>query len=299
MSVIGQLGMQAAGAAIGTGFGLLQGSINDRRQRRQQEELQKLQIAGQKEMTDYQYQKMLQMWKDTNYSAQVSELNKAGLNPALMYGMSGGGGATVGGGGGGNVSGGNAPSGGGEMQAMSAMGIQMAQTAAQTELLKEQAKNVAADTENKQGVERDNIKADTENKILQQVINTFAGKEAKDVYERVMSPNRSVQSETYLKEMEAKQGLAATIYDLWQSGKLEEKSISEIESIALSNSKSREETRKITKEIDILEENLKGVKLDNVIKDLESKLQTQTGIDKNSPTWMKILGRLFVGLLNK
>ena len=36
------------------------------------------------------------MWKDTNYSAQMEELKKAGLNPGLLYGMSGGGATTIG-----------------------------------------------------------------------------------------------------------------------------------------------------------------------------------------------------------
>ena len=44
----------------------------------------------------------LEMWEKTNYPAQVAQMRKAGLNPALMYGQAGAGGQL----------GGTAPSGG-------------------------------------------------------------------------------------------------------------------------------------------------------------------------------------------
>ena len=92
-------------------MGLLLEGHNDRRQLRQQEKLQNLEIRGSKELTDYNAAKQLEMWKATNYPAQVEQMKLAGLNPALAYGMGGGGGVTS------NVatgktSGGQAPSGG-------------------------------------------------------------------------------------------------------------------------------------------------------------------------------------------
>ena len=71
--------------AIGGIFGIGLGAYNDNRQYNQQERLQNLQIKGSKELTDYQMMKQLQMWKDTNYGAQMEELRKAGLNPGLLY----------------------------------------------------------------------------------------------------------------------------------------------------------------------------------------------------------------------
>lgn len=295
---IGGFGQGVAGQLFGAGMGLLLEGHNDRRQRRQQEELQKLQIAGQKEMTDYNYAKQLQMWHDTNYSAQVAELEKAGLNPGLIYGMKGGGGVTTGSGGG-SVQGATAPSGGGEAIAGAQMGIQLQLLNAQKELINAQRNKTNAEAEKISGPDTENIKADTANKILQQVINDFAGKEAKEMYERVNHPNRAIQSKTLQDELEARQGIAGTIYELWLEGKLYDKSVAEIENILLSNEKTKGQTRQIIKSMDLLEENIKGAKLDNVIKELESKLQTATGIDKNSPYWLKILGRLFVGLFNK
>lgn len=293
MSFIENLAMQTAGQGIGAIIGMGMGKRNDERQREQQEYMQKLQMQGQKEMMDYSNMKQLEMWKNTSWGPQMELLKKAGLNPGLIYGMSGGGGQTTGSASG-NVSAGSTSQNPGEAQAAMAMGMQMAQMAAQTELIKSQTKKTETEAENigEGGVDR-------ENTILDNIIKQYTGKEAKDMYERVNAPNRAVQMETVLKEMEARQGIAGTIYELWVEGKLHEKSVAEIENILLNNQKTGANTRAIIKSMDLLEENIKGAKLDNIIKELETKLQTETGIDKNSPTWMKILGRLFVTLLNK
>lgn len=132
---------QAGGAVLG----MVLGGINDERQINQQTELQNLQIRGQKEMTDYSMQKQMEMWKNTNYGAQVEQMNKAGINPALLYGKGGGGGTTTGSPSG-NVSGAAAPTGGREIQDGMGLGIQ---TAAQIALLQAQKANVEADTANK------------------------------------------------------------------------------------------------------------------------------------------------------
>lgn len=146
-------GQEAANAGqqiLNSGMGLLLEGHNDRRQLRQQGKLQALEIQGQQQMTDYNMAKQLQMWKDTNYKAQMNELKQAGLNPGLIYGMSGGGGVTTGQATG-NVTGGKAPEGGNEVVNMLGMGIQR-------ELLEAQKANIEANTEN--------IKADTANKPL-------------------------------------------------------------------------------------------------------------------------------------
>lgn len=160
MPILESIGANAAGAAIGAGMGLMLGPTNDRRQRKQQARLQEIQIRGQKELTDYQYAKDLQMWKDTNYSAQMEQLKAAGLNPALLYGMSGGGGATMGTGGA-NVSGANAQQNPGEVQQMAGMGMQLGMNAAQTELIKAQTENIKAETAEKLGWGKENIETKT------------------------------------------------------------------------------------------------------------------------------------------
>lgn len=157
-SFIETLGQQAASSGTQTGIGAIYGLAleghNDRRQLKQQKKLQDLQIAGQKDLSAYNYGLQLDMWKNTSYPAQKELMQKAGLNPALMYGMSGGGGQTTGTPSG-NVTGAEAPRGGGEQ--LAAMGISM--QAAQLSLLKAQKENIEADTANKN--------ADTSNKPLQ------------------------------------------------------------------------------------------------------------------------------------
>lgn len=297
IEALGQgLGGQAASGLLGNVFGLMLEGHNDRRQLEQQKELGRLQLGFDKEMTDYSYMKQLQMWKDTNYKAQVEQMEEAGLNPALLYGMGGGGGSTTGGGAA-SSRGSEAPKGGGEM--MGIMGMSM-----QNALMGAQIKNIQADTKKKEveadktaGIDTELAQEQKENLVLQQVISKYTGLEAERVYERIKKPNTGIEAKTWQDEMEARQGIAGTIYELWAEGKLKEKSLAEIESILLGNAKSREEIRAIYKNIELLEENIKGAKLDNIIKDLEAQLQTQTGIDKSSPGWLKILGRLFVGLM--
>lgn len=169
------VGINAANSALGGVLGMAFAGANDRRQIKQQTKLQNLQIAGNKEMTDYQYAKQLQMWKDTNYSAQVAELKKAGLNEGLLYGMSGGGGTTTGSGGG-NVTGATAGQGGGG-EITAGMGLQLGLQASQMKLMEAQARNLDADTKKKSGVETelgyaniDNIRQQTSNAKVQQLL---------------------------------------------------------------------------------------------------------------------------------
>jgi len=282
----------AAGQIVGTGLGIMFAGANDRRQIRQQRRLNKLE----NEQTEFNMQKQLEMWEKTGYGPQKQQMKRAGINPALMYGMGGGGSQTA------SITTGtgqHAPSGGGEIPAIMGLGMQLA-------LLRAQKENIEADTEQKKavtektaGVDTENVKADTANKVLQQIVTEYTGKEAKDVYERIKNPNRNIEAKTFQDELEARQGIAGTIYEMWKEGKLKDKSVAELEQLLLANAKTREETRNIYKQGEILEENLKGAKLDNIIKDLETRLQTETGIDRSSPTWLKILGRLFVELMTK
>lgn len=196
MPFIEQLGQQMAGEAAQAGMGLILGGINDRRQIKQQQKLQDMQIAGSKELTDYNTAKQLQMWKDTSYSAQIEQMKKANVNPALMYGIGGGGGgstnvAT------GQVSGGDAPKGGGEAVAL--MGQQ-----AQYALLNAQTKNIEADTKLKEAdaanrpIQGANIKADTE---LKGTETRLKGLEA-ELKGKTMQDQIDIVSQEQLRSME-------------------------------------------------------------------------------------------------
>ncbi|AXH74945.1 MAG: DNA pilot protein [Microviridae sp.] len=84
------LGMiAAAGMNTTTGF------INNLMQVGQQERLNNVNEEYNKRMTDYNFQKQMEMWEKTGYGPQVQQMKEAGLNPALMYKGSGAGGQTA------------------------------------------------------------------------------------------------------------------------------------------------------------------------------------------------------------
>lgn len=140
-------------------MGLLLGPYNDERQMRQQERFQRMEIEGAKEMALFNQKQQMKMWEDTNYLAQRRQLEKAGMSVGLLYGKGGQGGslqATPG-----SVSAGKAerPQ---EMGMGLQLGMQSAMMKAQIALTQAQAKNLEADTANKEGVQRENVAASTE-----------------------------------------------------------------------------------------------------------------------------------------
>lgn len=143
---------QAAGMGLGTIYGLALEKHQDQRQLRQQDKLLYQQQGYNKEMTEWNRMQQLKLWEETNYKAQMEQLRKAGLNPGLIYGMSGGGGATTNIAQG-NVSGASAPQGGGEIPTMTGMGIQSAMAAAQIENIKAQTEKTKAETAKTTGVD--------------------------------------------------------------------------------------------------------------------------------------------------
>lgn len=159
------LGMLPAAAGV---VGGMIGQIGARRrQMEDQQKLQDMQVRGQKEMLEAQRQKEMQMWQDTNYSAQVDQMKQAGINPALLYGKGGGGGTTVGGGGM-SVSGGQASTSAQTTQASTGMGMmmgQLAMQAAQMELIKAQTNKTNVEANKIGGI--DTELATTENKFKQ------------------------------------------------------------------------------------------------------------------------------------
>lgn len=127
-----------AGLAIGTGTAVLNNAL----QIGQQQSLQNMQIAGQKEMGQFNQRMALDMWDKTNYSAQMAQMEKAGLNAGLMYGNSGGGGATTNVPTG-NVSGAQANP---DVSKGMAMGLQAEAIASQIEVNKAQTQKLNAET---------------------------------------------------------------------------------------------------------------------------------------------------------
>lgn len=81
---------------IGTAIDIGVGAVTSGAHYRKQRKLMEQQAVINKRMMDWQKQNQMDLWHATNYGPQKREMEKAGLNPALMYGMGGGGGATTG-----------------------------------------------------------------------------------------------------------------------------------------------------------------------------------------------------------
>jgi hypothetical protein len=114
-------------------------------QHRRQKEYMGIQHKNQKDLNQQAKDLALQQWKDTNYPAQMAMLKEAGLNPGLLYGMSGGGGTTANTGSGGSASGGSP----GTMPFMDVNAL------LQADLIKAQTLKTEAEAENISGVERE------------------------------------------------------------------------------------------------------------------------------------------------
>ena len=151
------MSQQWLGAAIGAAGGALGMIGQKKREERQmgyQKDLMGLQYRNQQKLNEQGHELQMKAWRDTNYPAQMAMLKEAGLNPGLLYGMSGGGGVTTGSQGGGSAASGsapNVPSVGMDIQNMMAA----AQIASQIKLTNAQAKKVEEETENIAGVERE------------------------------------------------------------------------------------------------------------------------------------------------
>jgi len=129
------------GAALGLGTEIAAGVGNqifgEMNQRRE--------LRGQKKALEQQNAAQMDMWNKTNYSAQVKHLKDAGLNPGLLYGMSGGGGVTTGSG---------SASAPGQAGSMGSMGmLQGAMMGAQIKALDAKAEKDRADADKTKGVD--------------------------------------------------------------------------------------------------------------------------------------------------
>lgn len=248
------IGTGAVSGLLGAGMGLMLQGGQDRRQLRQQQKLQNLEIQGNKQMVDYNMNKQLQMWKDTSYSAQREQMEKAGLNPALMYGIGGGGGQTTGQSTG-TVKGGDAPKGGGE--AMGAMGIM---SNAQLALMNAQKENIEADTKNKladvpvKGATVPNIEANTEN--------TKAQTKLTNLHQEIAQVAASVSRQTINEQMKAWENIVA-------------KGTAEIANMKADTTKKEQELKNLKSEVALntIKGALMNAQKENTNQDTKNKIQ--------------------------
>jgi hypothetical protein len=99
-------GATAIGAGV-QGIGIATGMGQGRKQYHRNKKLMRFQKQHQMDLNQHGHDLQMDMWNKTNYKAQLEHMKAAGLNPALMYGMSGGGGTTAGSQGGGSAQGGS------------------------------------------------------------------------------------------------------------------------------------------------------------------------------------------------
>ncbi len=128
-----------AGAASNLVGGLL---ANTRRQQQYGDQVKLMGIQQGNQMALNRQMQEIQMenWEKTNYDAQRKQMEKAGLNPALMYGGQGGGGMIAQSGTGGSAASGNAPT---PENGLGMMGIGLQQSA----ITMQQLDNMKADAE--------------------------------------------------------------------------------------------------------------------------------------------------------
>lgn len=160
---IAQLGQSAAQGAVAGGMGMGFSRIASRHDRRMAKKMQDqsmgIQMAGEREMMNYQQDKEIEMLKKSP-GATIEGMKEAGLNPALMYGMGGGsGGITTGHGGSPNITIGPPPKDTGSRS--EGMGIMLGLQAAQVELLKAQTEKTKVETVKTAGADTQNVQAQT------------------------------------------------------------------------------------------------------------------------------------------
>ena len=93
-NIVSSAGNSAGSGMVGLGLNLIGGLINggmsqeEAMQMQYENEIKKMQEQYNlnREMAKYSQELNKEMWEYTNYENQVKELEKAGLNPALLYG---------------------------------------------------------------------------------------------------------------------------------------------------------------------------------------------------------------------
>lgn len=185
------------GNVVGGVLGLALGGYNDERQLAQQQKLTDMQLTANAKMAGINKDNALQLWKDTNYSAQRKELEKAGLNPALIYAQGGPGGTTAGGATGSGVSGGTAASGGGkEILELRQQGMQMQLLKAQKDVLESEARKNNVEADFTAGAKTENTSASTNvlNTSIEKIIAETANINAKTELTKYQSNYQEIQN---------------------------------------------------------------------------------------------------------
>lgn len=236
--------------------------------------IQKQQLKGYKESLAAQNEAAYDLWDRTNYDAQVKQMKKAGLNPALLYGMGGGAGGQTGGG-------------GAMPQAGAGHGMDIA-GAAQLALLKAQTDNIRADTANKQ----QDTKLKGANTIIQEVLGWQAQMDYEDFYEWekdaegyivAKNKNRELRINNQQKTLESGIATATNIIEQFKNGNLAKMSQAELDNKL--------------KEIGVKEGQIQKNELENKLTEMEIKLQEKIGLGKDGKGWVEMGVNLILNMI--
>lgn len=270
---------------IGMALNAATADSQDRRQIRQQTKLQDLQVKGAKELGEFNRKQQMQMWHDTNWSAQLNEARKAGMSVSALLGGQGAGGASMGGEAG-NVSGG---------QAANAASTQSANTEnamaiAQMQNIQANTEKTKAETENIGGVVKENTAADTASKVWTTEL------------------SKKLNSDTFIKDIQDQQKWAEQKIELqfqkenaeWEAAKaggFEGKAFDDPESPVAKAIKAG--YQKTITEAENAKKTGNVLRAETAIKEFEARL-TKQGIAAGSPWYVKImadmLGKIGINL---
>lgn len=236
-----KLGM-AIGTAAGSIFGSLMGNKMQQDQFGNQLTLMKKQHEYNEASANAAQARAYEMWEKTNYAAQIEQMKKANLSPALMYGQAGAGGGTVSGAQGQGTS--QPTDRSIEMKLKGQeMGLQLANLASQIKLNESQANKNNAEANKTAGVDTELAKTSIENLISQT-------KNEKDRNVLIWADKRFKEAAADMQEASAKLASGET-------------------------AKIGYEIQSIIKSIDKMELEMEGVQADNELKTrtMESKVQ--------------------------
>lgn len=274
-----------AGAIVGYGLSQIGRGAADRRQLEQQGKLNKQQVESQKEMADYMYNMDMKKWEETGYGAQKKQMEEAGLNPALMYGMGGGGGQSSNASGGGGASGGQAANAAATTGAETAKGMGMMQAAmmaAQVENVKANTEKTKVDTAKTAGVDTASATEDVKLKAFNNEVNAS-----------ISAWRKAENYEAATRQLETRSAKEAAEWDAFNAAGFEGKATDDPSSPVAKAIKAGLDRVRVDVENARTDGNIKEA--EQAIKEFEAGLAKQ-GIPPNSPWGVKIVVDLLKSL---
>lgn len=288
MGLLGTILPIAAGAVTS----IIGNKVNASERRKEQERGMAMQLEANKEMAELNYEQQMKMWHDTNYTAQRKELEKAGLNPALLYGQTGGGGATTGSGVSGSTS---VPSAGTYGLQQMEIGLMMAQK----EKIEAEAEKAKAEAEKTKGI--DTKAAETQQKLNE--INL-------QVQEKIGIEQLEKKAQIELQSANATNAKNIREFEAWMSQAFDTKTgnfnVDALGAYSTSNNdlikksiragmiQTTQELEKLKKELTLKDDEHTLNKIDMEIKDFESDL-TKLGLNQTSASIINTIIKTIFG----